>query len=517
MESEERLSISAKGSATVLQNIIGGISGLIALFFIARNVPKGFYGMYAFVLSLYNLYLFMVDLGVSSAYIKRYTERKYSHDDLFNTYMSIKIVLTALIVIGSFLLVYAVLPLFGYRLFDATTQSLFNTMLLWILFEGTVLSVLGSFIRANLSYVTINLISASEAVARAILQIIVALLYKSHMIEGTLAAELLLISFIISRALNMGLLFLLSKRLIMRFKFSLNLEIIKDIFKFSIPLAISGAVIILSANIDKIMLGWIFTSADVADYNAVQRYARFISNIAMGISQIFFVKVAIDVHRKSIPEIERYLRDWEETIAIILAPAIPLTYVLSDNLITIFLSNQYVTASSTFFILVLTYILLAIRSPLSSTFLSFNKQWTAAGIAIFTNALNVVLNLLLIPRMRSFGAAFATFISVGALGSLLTYLLLRDVGLKRLGVRSHLYLLLALPLGPLAYVLKPYLYRVFTFVPAVVLMYLGYLVLMRLLNVLDKEKFEIIMGMLSIRNIKRTFIRELERIRNNSQ
>ncbi|RLF67319.1 MAG: hypothetical protein DRN30_00195 [Thermoplasmata archaeon] len=517
METEERLSISAKGSATILQNVIGGLSGLVALFFIARYIPKSFYGMYAFVLSLYNLYLFMVDLGVSSAYIKKYTERKYSHDDLFNTFMSMKIVLSVLIVSGSFLLVYVILPYFGYRLFDATTQELFNTMLIWILIEGTVLSVLGSFIRANMSYVTANLISSAEAVARAILQIAIAFLYKNKLIGGIFAAEMLLITFILSRLLNMTFMLLLSRRLILRFKFSLKLEIVKDILRFSIPLAITGAVIIISANIDKIMLGWIFSSADVADYNVVQRYAKFISNIAMGISQIFFVKVSIDAMNKSIPEIEKYLKEWEETIAIILAPAVPLAYALSDNLIIIFLSKQYVTASNTLFVLVLTYILLAIRSPLSSTFLSFNKQWTAAGIAIFANVLNVILNILLIPVMRSFGAALATLISVGILGSLLTYIMLRKIGLKHLGVRSHLYLLLGLPLFPIAYVLKPYLYRVFTFLPAVLALYIAYLIVMRVLNVLDKEKFEIIMGMLSIKNLKRTFIDELERIKNNSQ
>ncbi len=510
MADEERLELSARGSATIIQNIIGGVSGLVALYFIARYVPKSFYGMYAFVLSIYNLYIFLTDLGLTTTLIKKYTENKHYLGDLFGTYITIKIILGGFIVLISYVGVHYILPIFGYRLFDATTELMFNTMLLWIFVETTILAAIKGFMAGNISYVTINAISALEAFLRAVLLIVIALIYKARLIDALSAAYFMLLAFIFSKILNLIVSYHASGKIIVKVRLTLNREVIKEFVSFALPLAISGAIVIVSTNIDKFMIGWIFTSADVGDYDAVQRYARFISNIARGISQIFFVKMAIDF-RKNFEKSITTMREWETLIALLLSPAIFLLLVLSDNLIKIFLSNQYLSAASILVTLVATYTLVAIRAPVSQIFVSAGKPWIGAIIGISVNILNVVLNVILIPRLGGFGAALATLISIGILGSLLLYaLMIRILNIRGLALLPHLYLFAGAPLVIPAYFLKPYLYRVFTFVPAIALLYLIYLYAIRKAGVLKQEHFEIILGMINIKNVVKTLKNELK-------
>jgi len=510
MADEERLELSARGSATIIQNIIGGVSGLIALYFIARYVPKSFYGMYAFVLSIYNLYIFLTDLGLTTTLIKKYTENKHHIADLLGTYITIKIILGGFIVLISYVSVHYILPIFGYRLFDATTELMFNTMLLWIFIETTLLAAIKGFMAGNISYVTINTISAVEAFFRAIILIVIALIYKAHIIDALSAAYYMLLAFIFSRILNLIISFHASGRIIVKVKLTLNKEVIKEFISFALPLAISGAIVIVSTNIDKFMIGWIFTSADVGDYDAVQRYARFISNIAKGISQIFFVKMAIDFRRNFEKSIIT-LKEWETLIALLLSPAIFLLIVLSDNLIKIFLSNQYLSAASILVTLVATYTLVAIRAPVSGIFVSAGRPWIGAAIGVSVNILNVILNAILIPRLGGFGAALATLISIGILGSILLYaLMVKVLNIRGLALMPHMYLLAGAPLIVPAYFLKPYLYRVFTFVPAVALLYLIYLYAIKKAGILKQEHFEIILGMINIKNIIKTLKNELK-------
>ncbi|HEC96328.1 MAG TPA: hypothetical protein ENI59_01460, partial [Euryarchaeota archaeon] len=291
MADEERLELSARGSATIFQNIIGGLSGLIALYFIARYVPKSSYGMYAFVLSIYNLYMFLTDLGLTTTLIKKYTENNHRIADLLGTYITLKMILGGSIVLLSYVGVHYILPIFGYRLFDATTDLMFNTMLIWILIECTVLATIRGFMAGNISYVTINTINAFEALFRSIILIVVALVYKARIIDALSAAYYMLLAFIFSKVFNLVVSYYASGKIIVKAKLGLNKEILKEFLSFALPLAISGAIVIISTNIDKFMIGWAFTSAEVGDYDVVQRYARFISNIARGISQIFFVKM----------------------------------------------------------------------------------------------------------------------------------------------------------------------------------------------------------------------------------
>jgi len=488
MADEERLELSARGSATIIQNIIGGVSGLIALYFIARYVPKSFYGMYAFVLSIYNLYIFLTDLGLTTTLIKKYTENKHHIADLLGTYITIKIILGGFIVLISYVSVHYILPIFGYRLFDATTELMFNTMLLWIFIETTLLAAIKGFMAGNISYVTINTISAVEAFFRAIILIVIALIYKAHIIDALSAAYYMLLAFIFSRILNLIISFHASGRIIVKVKLTLNKEVIKEFISFALPLAISGAIVIVSTNIDKFMIGWIFTSADVGDYDAVQRYARFISNIAI-----------------------ITLKEWETLIALLLSPAIFLLIVLSDNLIKIFLSNQYLSAASILVTLVATYTLVAIRAPVSGIFVSAGRPWIGAAIGVSVNILNVILNAILIPRLGGFGAALATLISIGILGSILLYaLMVKVLNIRGLALMPHIYLLAGAPLIVPAYFLKPYLYRVFTFVPAVALLYLIYLYAIKKAGILKQEHFEIILGMINIKNIIKTLKNELK-------
>ncbi len=502
MEGEEHLEIGVKSAANVLQNVIGAVLGLVALFFIARWLNKTIYGEYAFVLSLYNIFSIFTNLGLTNAYMKRYHEKGINRDELWGTFIALKVLFTIIAVGFVFSFVFYFGPTFFHiRLYDATTPQLMVLMLLWMLIEGCVLSPFRAQITTEVAFVSRSYLMVLETIVRVVMFILTAYLFLIHSISAQIAAIMLLFSFIGGKLTSGIGSMIFSGRSLPKFK--INKSLAKSMIKFAIPLAIAGPIAALSTNIDKVMIGWFLTSAQVGGYSAVQKYARVITNFAMALQGLFFVKIAQHHGRNNKEEIRDIVNYWTVFLSVFLAPIPWIYFGFSDNVIRVFLSNQYLTAKYVLILLAFTSTIAAMRIAVSAVFPGVNKPSISAKITGIVSAVNIALNAVLIPRMGSTGAALATLLSAGILGSFLSYSALRKYipeAFKIFGKSTLLLLSGFISFVP-AYFLDKFADRFYVLIPAMILSYFIYIGIAYLLRLIRREDLAFVLSILNPKNL----------------
>ena len=87
--------IARKSALIVAINIVNGILGYVGLFFIARYMAPGDYGIIGFALGFVGLFLVLGNLGFDAAHVKRISEGKRL-DECIGTYFFIKMGLAGL-------------------------------------------------------------------------------------------------------------------------------------------------------------------------------------------------------------------------------------------------------------------------------------------------------------------------------------------------------------------------------------------------------------------------------------
>ena len=179
----------------------------------------------------------------------------------------------------------------------------------------------------------------------------------------------------------------------------------KTIYDFSWPLIILGF-FTLVFSIDSIMLGQIRSESEVGLYAASQRLVQFASIIPTFISiSIFPILAKRDSNQ------ENPIRVFEKIMTIVMAIALPITIggiFFSAEIVRIILGPQYIQAVPVLRVLMGTILALFPDMMLNNLIYSKNLQKIFLKTTSFGLGLNLILNVLLIPKFGAVGAAIST-------------------------------------------------------------------------------------------------------------
>jgi O-antigen/teichoic acid export membrane protein len=201
-----------------------------------------------------------------------------------------------------------------------------------------------------------------------------------------------------------------------------NFTYAKNLLKDSWPLILSGIIGMIYLRIDQIMLGQMVGEHELGIYSAAVRLAEAWYFVPMAVFASVFPRV---VEAKALGEEHFYkrLQEFYNLMALMgYLVAVPVT-LLAGRIINIIFGSAYSMAGPMLGVLIWAGLFVNLGVARSSFLMSMNMTMVHLMTMVFGAVVNVVLNLLLIPKYGGMGAVIASLFSywVAAHGSCFVY------------------------------------------------------------------------------------------------
>ncbi|MEH2290359.1 flippase [Nostoc sp.] len=187
----------------------------------------------------------------------------------------------------------------------------------------------------------------------------------------------------------------------------------KTLMKESLPLIFSGFAIMIFMRIDQVMLGQMIGDSQVGVYSAAVR----ISEIWYFIPGAIVSSVAPTIYAAKEKSESLYYQRIGQLLSLMtcisLAIALPMSF-LSDKIIIVIFGSGYAEAGAILAVHIWTSLFVFMGLATSPWFIAEGLNHVSLGKTLFGAILNIILNLLLIPKYAGLGAAIATIISQAA-------------------------------------------------------------------------------------------------------
>lgn len=197
----------------------------------------------------------------------------------------------------------------------------------------------------------------------------------------------------------------------------------REVLSFTVPLLTSDLVYVLMGSLDAILLEYFQGTSDVAALRAVQPLAK-LNQIVLASFGLLFTPAAARMFAKNDTQGINNLY-WQNAVWIAVAtfPVFALTFSLAQPITVLLFGERYASSAIILALLAFGYYFNAALGQNGLTLKVFGKVRYVMAINIIAAVLNVVANVLLIPRYGALGAAVGTFIT------LMIFNTLKQVGL----------------------------------------------------------------------------------------
>jgi O-antigen/teichoic acid export membrane protein len=378
----------------IISDLINKILGLVFIFYVARFLGDTNFGKYSFALA-FTLFIYtLTDIGLSNYMVRELARNIEKINCFIDNILSIKIILSLL----SALLIVFLMQLLDYS--EEMKHIIYIFSIFWIVssFSYTLKSIFRSYEIMEyeaLTSIIERLISFSYGIY---------LLFSGYgLIE---ISEAILFASIMS--LLIGLYTVCIKYHVPRF--SVNIKIWKQILSNSVHFGLVSIFIVIYFKIDVIMLSFMKGNEVVGWYNA----SYILIDSLMFISSFYLISIYPVLSRYFIESKESMNLAYIESFRYLFVISLPIaigTTLLSEEIILLIYGSEFVNSINVLKILIWSLILVSLNSLLGTVLRSANQQKINSLISLAAVALNIGMNLLLIPKYSLDGAAFATLLT----------------------------------------------------------------------------------------------------------
>jgi len=376
------------------ERIIGMAVTFFVGVYVARYLGPANFGLLSYAGSFVGLFAGIATLGLDGIVVRELVKDEKKRDELLGTTFVLKII-GAVLVIG--MLAIAI---------RFTNNDNFTNLLIFIIAIGTIFqsfNVIKFYFQSKvLSKYTVY----AQVFSTILCAIIKLLLIYFNMGLIYFATVTLLQSIILAS----GFIVMYIKQKSSLFNWSVNFGLAKNLLKDSWPLMLSGIAISIYMKIDQVMIKNMLNTEAVGNYAVAVRISEVWYFIPMAITGSLFPAI---VNAKKISEklyYERLQKLYDLMTWLAIGIALPITF-LANDIINLLFGIQYQEAAGVLRIYVWAgvFVFLGVASSQyllaeNYTRISFLKSLTGAIV-------NVILNIILIPKFKINGAAIATVIS----------------------------------------------------------------------------------------------------------
>jgi len=378
-------------------------------------------GSIGFAISIISLFNILGDMGFSQAHIKRISEG-LDLGRCIGTYIAIKMFFVCLSLLVIFCGLYIWDTVFGGGFTDATAYPIFLVMIFYNVFS-TIRAI------SRDTFIGLKQIAKHEVTLLmenlTKLPLLVIVVFAG--VTGVVVAPFnwgfflplqrsiadnpvmsLALTYVLGMFFSMVVGFYLLKRCPIK---KPSWFMFKKYFVFAIPITFSSVASIISTNIDKVMIGFFWTSVEVGYYFVVQRITGFLFIFSAAVSTILFPTISSYHSKNNFKEIKKTVHLAERYISMILVPPVIFILLFSNVLIRVMLDDVYLPASMVLTTLSVWVLIKALSVPYITLLTGMNKPKFLAVVGISMYSINIFLNYVFIPVYGAVGAAVATVCS----------------------------------------------------------------------------------------------------------
>ena len=398
-----------RGSSLLMvgQFISKGVTFAIQVL-IVRYLSKSDYGAFAYALSIAAIGETIVTLGLDRA-ITRFVPIYHEKSDYNKMFGTILMVLTSLISLGValILLFYALQDLLAGRFISDPQASALLLILILIApidaLDAILTGMFAVFSRPGAIFFRKYILGPGLKL------VVVALLILTGSGVRFLAIGYVAVDAIVVAIFSV-VLFLTLRQLgiFENFHWETIQVPTREILSFTLPLLASDLVYVVMHSADVVLLEHFYGTVDVAALRAVQPTAKMNQMVLMSFGLLFTPAAARMFARNDREGINNLY--WQNAIWVAVAsfPIFALTFSLAKPITILLYGNRYAESAIILALLSFGYYFNAATGQNGLTLKVYGKIRYVVSIDIFVAALNVGINLLLIPRYGALGAAIGT-------------------------------------------------------------------------------------------------------------
>lgn len=379
-----------------LAYIFQKIFAFIYFTIIARLLGANDIGQYVFAISLTTILSVFIDFGLSSVLIRESAKFKEKANDYLNNIISIKILLSIIILLAAVIIINLLNK-------PAITVIMVYLAGLVMIFDSFTLSF-SAILRAwqNLKYESINI---------AISQVII-------VIAGVSAVLLKLPLYFLILALLGGSIFqccytfiILKIKLKFKIKPRFNRPILKILLKIALPFALAGIFTRVYSYVDQVLLSILIGDQSLGWYSVAYKITYALQFIPAAFAAAIFPALSYYY----ICEKEKLQQIFEKSMHFLIIFSLPIAFgtaSLADKIIIFLYTREYEPSILTLQVFIFAVIAIFLSYPVGSILNACNKQAINTLNLGLTMVLNIILNVILIPKYQHLGAAIAALTSL---------------------------------------------------------------------------------------------------------
>lgn len=379
-------------SSSAVGNIFGQAINFFTLMYLPRVLGPDGYGIFNFAQSYAMYFLLLSDLGLSLYCVKIINQVEIEkRESIINKIYSIKFLLSIFSTI-IFIISCIVMPC------SILEKNTLYAIALSILFSGITIDYLFNALN-NMKYIGI-----SVAIKNIVFFIICVTFVKN-------INQTYYVSIAYSIGIFMAVLFLILIFNKTYFKLRINMINLKDfkIIRNSLPLAISLFMVQINNNFDIIYLSFTKTQDEVGYYSAPYKIINFLIAVLCIYFNAAYPTIAKLIN-KSKEELNDYISKFYSIGVTFVLPMVTGGIILNKGIISLLFGDGFVKSEIIFAALLPLIFIRMVTSTYGAVLImgegsKFFSQGVCMGAII-----NIVLNVILVPKYGSLGAAIATLI-----------------------------------------------------------------------------------------------------------
>ncbi len=392
--------------ASVLQKVIS--FGYFTL--IARHIGAADTGKYFFALSFTTVFVVFVDLGLTSVLVRESAKANEKIQDYLSVILSMKLVLGVL----SYIAAAYVIHILGYQI---ETQQLVFLSAVTMLFDSFNLSMYG-VLRAigDLRY------ESRGIIASQLLTLIMGIFFLYH----GYPLIFLILAFTVPSACNsIYAAIIVVKKFHIRIRPKWNSILFRRIMAIVLPFAFAAVFSRIYSYADSILLSKLAGDTAVGWYSIPYKITYAFQFIPLALVAVLYARFSeFYVHQ---PDRLAHTFEWGMKYLLLIAfPVAVGVSVLAKPIVTILYTSAYTPSIVPLQILMASLVLSFLSFPIGAFLNACDRQKTQTFIVGIVMVVNIIVNLLLIPRYGVVGAAIAALVG-STLLTVLGYLVARHI------------------------------------------------------------------------------------------
>lgn len=379
--------------AASVSRFITAIIGLAIIGFLTRHLGQDGFGAYETILSYLFIFTILADFGLHLIHVREISRHPEKESFISGNIFTLRLISLALVII----LALAVTPFLPY------SKEIKNGILIasiFVFFSSLSQILSGIFQKYNVFY----FVSFFDVFSRLIQ---LGLVFYAVKINLGLPAFIWILS--LTAAIQFWTVFLISRRFV---KFSLTFDpiFIRKIIKASFPIALSILFTAIYIRTDALMISLMKPASDVGIYRLAAKVLETV---------VFFPALLVEL---TMPALSRFAatspdlfkKNFKKTFNILLVWAVPVVVgiiLLAKPIILILGGEGFLDSVLPLRILALVVGLVFLNNLSGKSLIALDLQRSGMKIYIFGAVLNVLLNLLVIPKYSYIGASVTTLIT----------------------------------------------------------------------------------------------------------